>query len=42
MTDGNSEDVSRVGDFTELEGSTVDEVLKRIPEDVSMRGLIPV
>jgi hypothetical protein len=41
-TDGNGEDGSRVGDFTELEGSTVDEVLKRIPEDATMRELIPV
>ena len=40
--DGNGEDVSRVGDFTELEGTTVDEVLKRIPEDATMRELIPV
>ena len=33
---------SKVGDFTNLEGSTVDDILDRIPDDATMRELHPV
>ncbi|MCI8408975.1 MAG: hypothetical protein HFJ09_06845 [Lachnospiraceae bacterium] len=34
--------ISRVGDFTDLEGSTVDEILDRIPDEAILRELKPV
>lgn len=33
---------SYIGDFTELEGSTVDEILDRIPDEAVLRELYPV
>ena len=32
----------KIGDFTELEGSTVDEILDRIPDEAVLRELYPV
>ncbi len=32
----------KIGDFTELEGSTVDETLDRIPDEAILRELYPV
>ena len=37
-----SEKVSRIGDFTDLQGSTVDEILDRIPDEATLRELYPV
>ena len=33
---------SKVGDFTNLDGSTVDDILDRIPDDATLRELHPV
>ncbi len=35
-------EVDRIGDFTDLEGSTVDEILDRIPDEAILRDLHPV
>ena len=32
----------KIGDFTELEGSTVDKILDRIPDEAVLRELYPV
>ena len=33
---------SKIGDFTNLEGSTVDDILDRIPDEATLRELYPV
>lgn len=41
MTKGNVKP-NRIGDFTDLEGATVDDILDRIPDDATLRELYPV